>query len=289
MMSDVPPSIVLACARRNPTRRRVAVVGGVAGEARARRPASRPSPSHAIAADALEVDRELLQPLVELGLLQLGDRALGPGLGAALALVGRALVVEPDEPALDVGLREPLAQRAGRSMPRCRSSSRSTGLPPTASPPIEPAPDSETRSFISVVIATCHPSPSRPSIQSSGTRASLKNTSLNSASPVICTQRPHLDAGLLHVDDEVREPAVLRHVGVRCGTSSIPHLRDVRERRPHLLAVDDPLVAVAHRARREPGDVGAGARLAEELAPDLLVASRAAGAAGASSPRCPTR
>src|SRR6266545_5810261 len=51
------------------------------------------------AADALEVDRELLEPLVELGLHQLRDRAFGAGLGPALALVARPLVVEPDEPA----------------------------------------------------------------------------------------------------------------------------------------------------------------------------------------------
>ena len=46
--------------------------------------------------------------------------------------------------------------------------------------------------------------------------------------------------------------------------------RHVRERRPHLLAVERPLVAVAHRARREAGDVGPGTGLAEHLAPDLF-------------------
>ena len=52
----------------------------------------------------------------------------------------------------------------------------------------------------------------------------------------------------------------------------MPKLRDVRERGPHLLAVDDPLVAVADRARRQAGDVGARAGLAEHLAPDLFAA-----------------
>ena len=42
-----------------------------------------------------------------------------------------------------------------------------------------------TRSFISVVSATRQPSPSPPSRSASGTRASVKKTSLNSASPVI--------------------------------------------------------------------------------------------------------
>ena len=43
----------------------------------------------------------------------------------------------------------------------------------------------ETRSFISVVTATRHPSPSFPRRAVSGIRASVKKTSLNSASPVI--------------------------------------------------------------------------------------------------------
>ncbi len=43
----------------------------------------------------------------------------------------------------------------------------------------------ETRSFISVVTATRHPSPSPPMRDESGTRTSVKKTSLNSASPVI--------------------------------------------------------------------------------------------------------
>ncbi len=42
-----------------------------------------------------------------------------------------------------------------------------------------------TRSFMSVVSTTRHPSPGSLSRPLSGTRASVKNTSLNSASPVI--------------------------------------------------------------------------------------------------------
>ena len=41
-----------------------------------------------------------------------------------------------------------------------------------------------TRSFISVALATFQPAPTSPSRLASGTRASVMNTSLNSASPV---------------------------------------------------------------------------------------------------------
>ena len=44
----------------------------------------------------------------------------------------------------------------------------------------------------------------------------------------------------------------------------------VRARRPDLLTVDDPLVAVAHRHRAQPAEVGAGAGLGEQLAPHLF-------------------
>ncbi len=45
---------------------------------------------------------------------------------------------------------------------------------------------------------------------------------------------------------------------------------EVRARGPHLLAVDDEFVAVAHRGRGHAGEVGPGARFAEELAPDVV-------------------
>jgi len=82
-------------------------------------------------------------------------------------------------------------------------------------------------------------------------------------------QRPHLDAGRGHVADEVGHAAVLGHVRVGAGDQDRP-ARLVRHGRPHLLAVDDPVVAVAHGAGAERGQVRSGARLAEQLAPDLL-------------------
>ena len=50
----------------------------------------------------------------------------------------------------------------------------------------------------------------------------------------------------------------------------MPKPGDVGERRPDLLARDDPFVAVADRTGGESRHVGSCARLAEELAPDLF-------------------
>ena len=62
--------------------------------------------------------------------------------------------------------------------------------------------------------------------------------------------------GRAHVEQEVGDAPVLRRVGVGAGEQD-PAVAEVRARRPHLLPVDDPLVAVAHGpggspARSEP-------------------------------------
>ncbi len=89
-------------------------------------------------------------------------------------------------------------------------------------------------------------------------------------------QRPHLDARRLHVDDEVRHALVLGTDSGSVRAMSMPQPSEVGERGPHLLAVDDPLVAVADARVESDGDVGAGAGLAEELAPDLLAGEQRA-------------
>ena len=73
--------------------------------------------------------------------------------------------------------------------------------------------------------------------------------------PVHLAHRAHLDAGLAHVDREVREAAVLRGVPVGAGDEQAV-VGVVGAGVPQLLPVDDPLVAVAvgpwSRARRGP-------------------------------------
>src|SRR5690606_3534475 len=64
-------------------------------------------------------------------------------------------------------------------------------------------------------------------------------------------------------------PLVLGLVRVGAGDQDRP-LGAVGQGRPHLLPVDDPLVTVPDRPRGQGGEVGSGAGLAEQLAPDLL-------------------
>ncbi len=63
-------------------------------------------------------------------------------------------------------------------------------------------------------------------------------------------------------------------VGIGARDHEAP-VRHVRERRPHLLTVHHPLVAVALRARRHVGEVGARVRFAVALAPALVAAQDA--------------
>ena len=84
-------------------------------------------------------------------------------------------------------------------------------------------------------------------------------------------QRPDVDAGLVQVDQEVGDAAALGDVGVGPGEQHRV-VGGEAPRGPDLLAGDDPLVAVELGPGGQRREVGSGARLAEELAPDLLVA-----------------
>ena len=100
-------------------------------------------------------------------------------------------------------------------------------------------------------------------------RAPLRKTSLKDSVVVHLAERSDLDAGLVHRQREVGEASVLGDVPVGTGQQQ-PVVGVVRARRPDLLPGDDPLVAVALGAGREPGQVRAGAGLAEQLAPRRL-------------------
>ena len=83
------------------------------------------------------------------------------------------------------------------------------------------------------------------------------------------TQRPHLDAGLVHRAQEVREAVVRRRLGIGAAHDEAP-VGAVRERGPHLLTGDDPLVAVEHGTRLDVREIAPGVGLGESLAPQLL-------------------
>ena len=80
-------------------------------------------------------------------------------------------------------------------------------------------------------------------------------------------------------------PWCLGSVGVGAGDEHA-EVGDVAGRRPDLLAVHGPLVAVLHRLALQAGEVGAGARLAEQLAPPLLAGDDVVAVASASARRC---
>ena len=79
----------------------------------------------------------------------------------------------------------------------------------------------------------------------------------------------HLDTRLLHRHEDVRDAGVLGGVGIGAGEQEAV-VGVVTLGRPHLLAVDDPLIAVEHGRRLDRREVGAGIRLREPLAPPRL-------------------
>ena len=94
---------------------------------------------------------------------------------------------------------------------------------------------------------------------SSGTRASVEEHLVEEGPAGHLLQRAHVDARLVHVDGEVGDALVLGHLGVGAGDEHA-EVGDLAARGPHLLAVDDPLVAVLDGPAVEAGEVGAGAR-----------------------------
>ena len=149
------------------------------------------------------------------------------------------------------------------------------------------APPIDTRSFMSVVSDTRQPSPGSPRRSASGMRTSVKYTSLNSASPVIWRSGRVSTPGACMSTTKAVRPGVLGHVRVGAHDEQAP-AGDVGQGGPHLLAVDDPLVAVAHALGRQAGEVGAGAGLGEQLAPDLLAGEQRAQVPLLLRRRCPT-
>ncbi len=81
--------------------------------------------------------------------------------------------------------------------------------------------------------------------------------------------RPDLDAGLVHVEDQPRDPFVLGCVGIGAD-EQLAIVGHVGACAPDLLAVDDVLVAVPHRAGAQRREVRAGLGFREALAPHVL-------------------
>src|SRR5262245_9508217 len=85
---------------------------------------------------------------------------------------------------------------------------------------------------------------------------------------------PHRDPRRVHVDEQEADAFLLLHRAVGAHQAE-DQVGEVRERRPGFLAVDDVAVPLAHRARLQRGEVGAGAGLGVTLAPPVLVVADA--------------
>ena len=80
--------------------------------------------------------------------------------------------------------------------------------------------------------------------------------------------RAHFDTRLIHRHQHHRDALVLGDLTVRAAQHVDP-IGVSTERRPNLLAVDHPLIAIAHSRGAQAGEVAARLRLAEPLTPEL--------------------
>ena len=84
-------------------------------------------------------------------------------------------------------------------------------------------------------------------------------------------QRSHVDAGLMHVEQEVRDAFVFGLLGIRAGQEDA-EICLVGPRGPDFLTGDDPVVPVADGSGGKRREVGTCTRFTEQLTPLLLVA-----------------
>ena len=82
-------------------------------------------------------------------------------------------------------------------------------------------------------------------------------------------QRPKFHTVLVHVDGHPGDAAVFGGIGVG-PCQEHPEIGSGSQGGPHLLAVDDPLLAVEHGLGRQAREIRAGTGFGEQLAPGLL-------------------
>ena len=150
-----------------------------------------------------------------------------------------------------------------------RSATSATSLFTWTSSRATSAKPSVPRSCRSVVMATSQPPPISPMTFSTGTSTPLRKISLNSGSPVICVSGRTSTPGACMSTIRYVRPACRCGVGVGSRDEDA-EVGDVRVRRPDLLPVEHEAVAVAARGGADAGEVRAGVRLREPLAPDLV-------------------
>ena len=202
------------------------------------------------AVDARRVQRMPERSLLCLGAEQLEHRDAGvcparraPRVPAPPSPAAAA----PDSPSPMVAYRSRFSAAVGPVSPRRSCSSRSAN-----------ASHIIVRSWPSEPLATLQPPLSGPTRFSAGTRTSVKKTSLKSrsVSVVDARERPAHHAGGVGGNQQRADALVLRRVGIGADEGE-QDVGVVRARRPHLLAVDDEVVAVddrtgAQAARSEP-------------------------------------
>ena len=231
----------------------------------------------------LEIDGGLLHPHVGLAPEELQVRAFRAGLPGAHQIAHLLVRDEAHDLRLDVGLGETLPPaRVARSPRRRLRASASTSA---SSPAMRACGAEPPRSCASVVMAIVQPSFSRPTMFSRGTRTSSKNTSLNQATPVISTSGRIVMPGLFMSTSRKREAPVLGRLEVGPHDQDAP-VGEAGVAGPDLLARDVEDVAVELGAGAASRQVGAGVRLGESLAPDVVAGEDAAAGSGASAPRC---
>ena len=198
---------------------------------------------------------------------------------AGLQLVDEALAHRREGEGVDVeGGDLGAQQRIVDRLDRLRRAS-------ACSPP-RPMPLIISRSWPSRYLATSQPLFTSPTTWSLGTFTSSKKVSQKGELPLISRIGLVETPGRLHVEQQEADPAMLG-LGRGADQAEDP-VGLVGVAGPHLLAVDQPVVALVLGLGLQAGEIGAGARLRIALAPADFAARDLGQVSASSAPRCRT-
>ena len=132
-----------------------------------------------------------------------------------------------------------------------------------------PMPAMLVRSWPSRNLAYVQPRFSSPIRFSTGTRTFSNAHFVDLMAAVEQLDRTHAHARAFHVDQQERNAGLLFRLRIGAHQAEDP-IGVLAERVPGLLAIDEIVIALAHRARAQRGQIRAGARLRIPLAPPRL-------------------
>ncbi len=197
------------------------------------------------AASPADLRPEIRHPLQQFAVVQLDDGGVGRSSGPSLVVLDHFSAQPAQSGELGFELRQPVGHdRRSSTGPLFARSHLEPALPRRSASSSIVMP----RSAPSVACATCHPAFSAPTRFAAGIVDVVEEHLAEVRIPDRLADRPDLDAGCRHIQQEVRNAVALGRIRIGPGQQQAP-VGVGSAAGPQFLAVDDVVVTVAPRRR----------------------------------------